>query len=315
MVNEYSRSDYSTRLHRQQTFQSALLVIFIVIIIALLSLFFIKWRNRLGNSRADLLQLWELGAYDEAFALSGELLESKPMDHFLLTVHGFAAYELALAQINNIDIQTYIDECIWSLRKAMLVEHAKDGRIQYVLGKAYYNKGIAYADMAVKFLEEAREASFNVGDIPEYLGLSYANLQDYRSSVAAFSLALDPSENTTSYPSDLLLLSIAHSYIELEDLTTARAYLIRCVETSRDSRKVVAARLLLGDILNKSGDARGAEQEYLAILSEDSENAEAHYQLGELYAASNDTTRARAEWRKAVRIDSAHKAARARLNM
>ena len=71
----------------------------------------------------------------------------------------------------------------------------------------------------------------------------------------------------------------------------------------------------MGDILNKSGDAQGAEQEYLAILSEDSENAEAHYQLGELYAASNDTTRALAEWRKAVRIDSAHKAARARLNM
>ena len=155
MVNEYSRSDYSTRLHRQQAFQSALLVIFIVIIIALLSLFFIEWRKRLGNNRADLLQFWESGTYNEAFALSGELLASKPMDHFMLTVHGFAAYELALAQINNIDIQTYIDECIWSLRKAMLVEDAKDGRIQYVLGKAYYNKGIAYADMAVKFFEEA----------------------------------------------------------------------------------------------------------------------------------------------------------------
>ncbi|MDR2304024.1 MAG: hypothetical protein LBE10_05500 [Treponema sp.] len=37
--------------------------------------------------------------------------------------------------------------------------------------------------------------------------------------------------------------------------------------------------------------------------------------MGLLYSEKGDTTRARAEWRRAVRIDPAHNNARARLNM
>jgi tetratricopeptide (TPR) repeat protein len=321
MVNEYTRSDYRIRLRRQQILQAGLLVVVIVVIIVLLSLFFINWRNRLGNKRADLLQLWESGVYDKAFVLSDELLVSKPMDYFLLMVHGFSSYQLGIAQINNLDTQTYIDTCIWSLRKALLVGDTADGRLQYVLGKAYYSKGFGYADLAVKFLEEAHTAAYSARDIPEYLGLSYAALKDYRSSVAAFSLALDPADfektraSSTEYPSDLLLLSIARSYIELGELSTASAYLMRCVDTSRDSKKIVTARLLLGDILRKSGNAEAAETQYLTILSDDGENAEAHFQLGELYSLAGDRTRARAEWRKAFRLDPAHRPARERLNL
>jgi tetratricopeptide (TPR) repeat protein len=249
------------------------------------------------------------------------------MDYFLLMVHGFSSYQLGIAQINSLDTQSYIDTCIWSLRKALLVGDTTDGRLQYVLGKAYHTKGFGYADLAVKYLEEAKAAACDANDIPEYLGLSYALLQDYRSSVAAFSLALNPAgvagtgvsaasqSPAAESPPDLLLLSIAHSYIELGELSTARAYLIHCVETSRDSKKVVTARLLLGDILRKSGDVQDAETQYLTILSEDGENAEAHFQLGELYAGAGDTTRARAEWRKAFRLDPAHRPARERLNL
>jgi Tfp pilus assembly protein PilF len=50
-------------------------------------------------------------------------------------------------------------------------------------------------------------------------------------------------------------------------------------------------------------------------MEEGGENAEAHFQLGELYAGGGDSTRARAEWRRAVRIDPAHGPARTRLNM
>jgi tetratricopeptide (TPR) repeat protein len=143
--------------------------------------------------------------------------------------------------------------------------------------------------------------------LPEYLGLAYAAIHDYRSSVAAFSLALN--ENN----SDLLLLSIARSYIALEETETAVAYLIRCIENSRDSNTIIRSRLLLGEILEKSGDASGAETQYLAILEENGENAEAHFQLGELYNSAGDETKARADWRRAVRIDPAHRSARARI--
>jgi tetratricopeptide (TPR) repeat protein len=295
-------------------------------------MFFIGWRKRLGTERKELLRIWEDGAFEKAFTLSREELQTKPMDYFLLIFYGFAAYQLAVAQIASADTQFYIDECIWSLRKALLCkEGGGDLRIQYVLGKAYYYKGAGYADLAVRFLEAAQNGAYQARDLPEYLGLSYAAKRDYRNSVAAFSLALaserdggpaqDPAGfapefiQQDEYPSDLLLLSIARSYMALDEQDSAKAYLMRCVETSKDAETVVAARLLLGNIFEKTGYISLAEAQYLALLEEDGENAEAHYHLGELYAAGGDSTRARAEWRKAVRIDPAHRSARSRLNM
>ncbi|MDR0723379.1 MAG: tetratricopeptide repeat protein [Treponema sp.] len=328
MSNRRFRSAYGMYLHRKQTVYTVFGVVFVIIIIGLLLVFLIPWKDKVGNEKNELVQLWEAGSYDEAFRVSGEMLQEKPLDYFLLTLHGFSSYQLAIAQINNFDTLTYIDTCIWSLRKALLSkEGAVDGRVQYVLGKAYYYKGFGFADLAVKFLEEARRASYTAQDISEYLGLSYAALQDYRNSVASFTLALDPGDEVEPgegesgvtrhipYPSDLLLLSIARSYLALEDVDTAHAYLQRCVDISKDSRTMVVARLLLGSILGTNGDVKGAEAQYMAILAEGGENADAHYQLGELYAGGGDPIRARAEWRKAYSIDPSHKPTRVRLNM
>jgi tetratricopeptide (TPR) repeat protein len=324
MLKEKNRSEYGVKIHRKQTIHVITVVVLAGFAISSAVVVFIGWRNRLGNEKKELTQLWEEGSFEKVFELTRTRLESRPMDYFLLTLHGFSAYQLAVAQINSYDTRTYIDACIWSLRKGLLCKEGPgDLRVHYVLGKAYYYKGDAYADMAVQFLEAARDGNYPAGDLPEYLGLAYAAVHDYRSSVAAFSLALNPeAENQAAaadapqrVPSDLLLLSIARSYLALEETDTARAYLIRCVETSRDSNILVAARLLLGEIYGRSGDASGAEAQYLAILEDGGENAEAHFQLGELYAAGGDPTRARAEWRRAVRIDPAHGPARTRLNM
>ncbi|GHV00777.1 hypothetical protein FACS189483_11000 [Spirochaetia bacterium] len=271
----------------------------------------------MGNERRELSQIWENGSYEQAFAISREKLDAKPMDYFLLTLHGFSAYQLAAAQINYFDTQTYLDECIWSLRKARLSkEGADDPRIPYVLGKAYYLKGAGYADQAVKFLEEAQNGDYQTGDLPEYLGLAYTEIHDFRSSVAALSTVLNANTDTDEeLKSDLVLVAIARSYMALEEPGLARAYLVRCVETSLDSDTKVAARLLLAESFAAAGDVAEAEAQYLLLLEAEGENAEAHFQLGELYAAGRDTTRARAEWRKAWRIDPAHKEARSRLNL
>ncbi|MDR1950587.1 MAG: tetratricopeptide repeat protein [Spirochaetaceae bacterium] len=308
-------------------------ILIVLLLVASLAVVLIGWRTRRGDEKKELLQLWENGSYDEVQRISGERLAGKPMDYFLLTLHGFASYELAIAQINTFDTLAYIDECISSLRKALLSKEGDaDSRLHYVLGKAYYYKGPSYADLAVRYLEMARSGSWFARDIPEYLGLAYASIHDYRNSVAAFSLALNPGADFTDtgatgeaadgvdqagsyHPSDILLLSIARSYMALEEQDSAVAYLVRCLENSRDSEIRLTARLLLGDILGKSGDTAAAEAQYLTILEENGENADARYQLGELYAAEGDSTRARAEWRRAVRIDPAHKSARSRLNM
>ncbi|MDR3130081.1 MAG: tetratricopeptide repeat protein [Treponema sp.] len=328
MIQELSRSDYGVRIHRKQTIHTAVTVLIGLLLISSLVVVFIGWRARKGNERKELLRLWESGSYADVQRISGERLAAKPMDYFLLTLHGFSSYELAIAQINSLDTLKYINDSIASLRKALLSkEGSADARLHYVLGKAYYYKGPSYADLAIRYLEMAREGSWVARDIPEYLGLAYASVQDYRNSVAAFSMALNApdtgAEGTAagenqggiSHPSDLLLLSIARSYIALGEEDSAMAYLVRCLESSRDSDIRVTARLLMGDILGKSGDTAAAETQYLTILEENGENADAHYRLGELYAAGGDPTRARAEWRRAVRIDPAHKPSRTRLNM
>ena len=277
--------------------------------VALLPTFYLRIRSHSGNERRQLRTYFESNAFESAFLLSGEMLNSRPLDAFILTVRGFSAYQLAIAQINTYDTISYINDAIWALRKAMLSRgNLSDGSLFYVLGKAYFYKGPEYADLAVNFLEKARTSSFRASDIPEYLGLSYAALGDYRSSVAAFSQAL-PGD-----PSDLLLLSIAQSYKSLEEFEAAKAYLIHCLEISRDFNTINAARLLFANVLLKTGDISGAEAEYLKLIETSGDNAEVHYQLGELYFQLGDLTRARAEWRRAIRIDPAHGLARRRLN-
>jgi tetratricopeptide (TPR) repeat protein len=300
--------------------KTALLAALAVALCISLAIVIFGWRDRLGTEKAEMRRLWDEGFYDRTFELSRAALENNPADYFLLTLHGFSAYQLAIAQINNFDTLTYVDECIWSLRKALQVKSAaNDGRLQYVLGKAYYHKGPGYEDLAIQYLEEARDMSYAEADITEHLGILYAATHDYRASVEAFSQSLTPLSGgeggegaAREIPPEHLLLAMARSYIALEEPENATAYLLRCMEISRDSNTIITVRLLLGAILAGDGKLNDAEAQYQAILDEDGENAEAHYQLGELYYARGNAARARSELRSALRIDPAHEPARSR---
>jgi len=308
MLNRRS-SSYGAGFRRKRIMKNVLFGILFLAFLSLLPVFFLKIRSASRNESKELRDSFESGAFEAAYKQSNEMLKKKPLDFTLLTIHGFSAYQLAIAQTNTFDTLSFVDDCIWSLRKALL-SRENDERVFYVLGKAYYYKGTGYADLAVNYLEKARAALYKAADIPEYLGLAYAAMRDFRGSVEAFSLALTGEVS----PSDILLLAIARSYLALDEAEQAKAYLIRCLEITRDSKTTAAARLVLGNVLVKTGDVQGAEKEYLKVLEENDDNAEAHYQLGELYALGGDVTRARAEWRRAIRIDPAHGPARSRLN-
>jgi len=289
-----------------------LAALFIIIAVAASIGFSLRLRNNTTNERRDLLRVWNSGDYEQAYEISKNALIQKPVDYFFLSINGFSAYQLGISQINRQNTITYIDESIFSLRKALLhKESENDGRIYYVLGKAYGYKGAEYSDLAVKYLEIANNKGFEAQDIPEYLGLAYAAYGDYRSSVEAFSLAFIPGKP----PSDNLLLSIARSYIAMNDYNLASGYLQRCIDYSPDSKTVVIARFLMAEINIASNDYYDAEIQFLSILNDTGENAEAHFQLGELYNLLGDTTRARSEWRTAFRQDPAHARARARLSI
>jgi tetratricopeptide (TPR) repeat protein len=271
-----------------------------------------SFQSGTNRERAETVGYWQAGNYAEAFRSSGGNLQSAPMDYFFLTVYGYSAYQLAFSQINASETVRYIDESIFALRKAVQTpEGIKDGRVYYVLGKAYYFKGAEYADACVEYLEKAGALGWKAGDSAEYLGLSYARLGNYRASVAAFAEALNTAGEK---PPETLLLAIARSYVELGEDAIAESYLVRCLETSRDIDTAVEARLMLGTVMRGRGDYDGAEKQYLAILSEAGEKAAAHHELGELYLAQGDVARARAEWRRANRIDPAFAPSIARIN-
>jgi tetratricopeptide (TPR) repeat protein len=312
MINDKSQSGYGSHIHRVKALHTVAAVFTAFILLAICLLLAAGLISRQSGERKYLLDAWNSGDFEAAFNISQAALPAKPMNYFLLTIHGFSAYQLGISQINNFDTLRYMDECVLSLRKALLLkESEKDGRVYYVLGKAYCNKGDDYADLAVKYLERAQDLSFSAADIPEYLGIAYASIGDYRNSVRAFSQALS---SLNAKPSGMLLLSIARSYAALNEAEAARAYLVRCLELSRDSKTAVTARLFLAEIYDKLGDGREAENQYLTVLETAGENAEAHYQLGELYSRWGETARARSEWRLALRADPAHQKARARLN-
>jgi tetratricopeptide (TPR) repeat protein len=309
------KNHFGSHFHRSYIVRlvSILIIAVFLALAAVLAGFTLRSRTGVTGGK-HLLTLWEEGSYAEAFESSKQELADKPLDYLALTIHGFSAYQLGIAQINSSDTLKFIDECVWSLRKALLTKKVSNlGELYYILGKAYYYKGPVFADLAVDFLEKARDLSFQARDISEFLGLSYAHIRDYRSSVAAFTLALEPS--TVEGSPDLLLISIARSYIALEEIPMAKPYLLRCIETSRDSHTITAARLLYADILSNEGNSGEAEIQYQLILDETGGNAEAYYQLGVLFANRGDTTRSRAQWRRAVNLDPAHKKARQRLNM
>jgi tetratricopeptide (TPR) repeat protein len=311
MIKNINRSAISKEALKNQAFQG---IAAFLVLAAVLVLFIIFFRSRTleAKQKKELLAHWESGSYEEALMDSREGLGKKPMDPFFLTINGFAAYQMAVSQINNAGSLAYIDECIWSLRRALLEKSAdRDGSIRYVLGKAYYVKGPDYADLAVRYLEEAKAALFNAGDLDEYLGLAYTALKDYRKSVEALTASLDPSDEANS---DLLLLYIAQSYMGLEDWDTARAYLTRCVERSKDTDIVIKANLLLGQVLRNSGHIEEAVAVLDSILESGGENAEVSFELGEIYAAQGDTTRARAAWRRAYRADPNYAPVLTRLN-
>jgi tetratricopeptide (TPR) repeat protein len=307
-----TQSAYRKHLRRKRLIFTAAVLVFIGFAVFASTRVVVKvqeWAAK--GDRKELLRLWDSGDFDEVFNISQSALESRPTDYFLLTMHGFSAYQLGISQINSLNAEQYFDKCIWSLRQAMQDKKAdNDGRLYYVLGKAYSYKGENFADLTIKYLEKARELSDSTADIPEYLGMAYFAVEDYKSSVAAFSEALGTSAEGPSGP---LLLRIARAYIALGEFDTARAYLQRCIDVSPDFRTVLSARFLLAEALKGKGDLEGAVNQLQEIIAETGDNAEAHYQLGELFALQGNPTRARGEWRSAIKADPLHAKARARL--
>jgi tetratricopeptide (TPR) repeat protein len=268
---------------------------------------------RLASSRAvpkqKVLSDWEAKRWDVVRSESLASLGSRPLDAFYLSFRGLAAFYKGMELPEGEDRAALIDETIASLRKALVSGGSLPrAQVQYVLGKAYYDKGDSYYDEAVKYLELSISAGYAGSDSREYLALAYSGLGDKAGAVRNFEAALGKSR------ADLLLLSAARAYVDSGEPVKAEGLLLELLASGKDDLAKESGRFVLGEVYKARGDLAKAEEQYESILSKDPASAEAHYRLGLAYQAGGDPIKARAEWRKAVSIDPMHAASRQKLS-
>ena len=259
-------------------------------------------------ARVDLASLWNSQRYAELIRASDEELSTNPMDGTALVFNGFSSFYVGITQVALEDKLRLIDKSIESLRRALLLAHPPyAAQIHYVLGKAYYQKGLYFTDLAIKNLKSALEMKFSASDIFEYLGLSYNRLGLFKDGVEYFLKAVGDN------PKDVLYLTIAQTYFQMGDSQSATQYVEKAIAASSDDFLVQKATFLLGDIYRKDGNLDAALREYQKILEGNPQSSEAHFSIGETYSAMGDRARARAEWREALRIDPNNEEAYKRL--
>lgn len=280
----------------------------IIIFISLLS--FILYHFIFKNfsektSISDLKQAWNKYDYETVYNASSEILIEKPFNNSALTYHGYSAFYLAVSQTDTALAQAYLDEAINSMRNA--IPNAKSSlipQLEYMLGKAYFYKNSIntyyYADLAIKYLLAAKKHGYEANDIPEYLGLSYAALGQTKESISSFTEALLIRE------SDTLLLSIAEQYYKLEQPSAAKQYLFRIIQNSENDELVIKSRNLLANIYIDEKSYSDAKTEFELILKKNKNFADAYYGLGVIYEKQGDLVKARAEWRKALKLQVNH---------
>lgn len=253
---------------------------------------------------------WNDKKYKEVYDASGLVLVKKPHDGAVLALHGFASYYLFAEQNDSSISQAYLDVAIISLRNAWYrVSEGEKPQIAYVLGKSYYQRGYYYADLAMTYLDYAWNSGLRFDDIQEFRGLTANLLGDHVTSIAAFTDALAVNK------SDILLFTIAKTYLDSGDLVRAKQYFNETIRTTNDELLLLKCHYELGLVFLSEQDLVSAQSEFETILEKDPNSADAHYGLGVLYEAQGDVIKARSEWRKALKLDPVHSGARSKLNI
>ncbi len=290
------------------------IILFLLVIAAVSVLSFSVITRKIGYSGVPSMKEvyadWEDKNYGQVYEKTAAVLKKYPYDGEALAMHGFASYYIFAEQTDFSVGHTYLNNSILHLRQAMCrVRKAEQPKIAYLLGKAYYQKGYYYADLAVKYLDYAYDSKMHFTDLAEFRAMSASLLGDSDKAVEAFTEAL--SEN----PSDLLLFALAENYMKIGDENNAKLYLFETIDKTNDTLLELKCRYLLGTIFLDEGHIENAEKEFGAILEKDISSADAYYGLGLISELRGDVIKARSQWRKALRLDPLHAQTRVKLNL
>lgn len=289
------------------------------ICVGIVVFFVVRFFNRRINSNNSvyaLERMWNGGNapdYEAIYETSSKILQENPFNNTALTYRGYASFFLAVSQLDTTLAQDYLDEAINNIRIALLSARSSlVPQLEYMLGKTYFYKNTItsyyYSDLVVKYLTKAQDDGYKADDIAEYLGLSYASLGMTMESIASFTEALLVRE------SDTLLLSIAEQYNKAGQNSAASQYLFRIINDSENDDIIVRSRILLGNIYVEEEKFDDAQKEFEAVIEKNDNSSDAHYGLGLVYEGQGDLFRARAEWRRALRIQVNHPGALQKLS-
>ncbi len=262
-----------------------------------------------AHSRKEILDTWNAGDTEASLSMTRASLESQPLDPFYLSMNGIAAYYLSSSRTEGDERQALLDESVFSLRKALATGESLPvkAQVEYVLGKAYFQKGSPWFDLAAEFLSLAKTHGYEAKDMEHYLALSFAGQEKHAEAAAHFETAI------AQLSSDVLMLSAAISYKELGDINRSAELLAKAIEISGDGIVVQRARSMLGEFAIARKDWTEARNLFQAVVEADPRSAEGWYSLGLVSEALGDPIRARSEWRKATSIDPNHIEARKKL--
>lgn len=278
------------------------------------SVFLIKHYNDNKITVKTIKNYWQEYDYSSVYEAGKTYLQQDPYNNTVLTYYGYACLFLAVAQNDNFAANEYLDESINKIRLALY--EATDSlrpQLEYMLGKAYFFKNTIsnyyYADLAVKYLNLAKIHNYDADDINLRLGLSYAALGSTMDSISAFTEALLVRE------SDTLLLSIAEQYYKAGETSVAEQYLNRIINNSSDDDIILKSRLTLAQMHTDQKKYEESLKEYDDILEKYSDSADAYYGRGLIYEKQNNMVKARAEWRKAIKLEPNHAGAKKKLSI
>ncbi len=263
-----------------------------------------------GKKRSEIeliYEYWQAKKYDSVIEMCSKVRAEEPLQPRALALAGFAYFYKSLGEYSMEDKLTLVDNSIFTLRKARIIENRPyKAEIEYILGKAYYHKGKFYLDQAIEHIKNSIDLGYVAEDSYEYLGLAYSEINQYEESVTYFLKALEKQETA------LLHLTLAQAFYRLNDKTSAEEHLLRAINKAGEPAIENKSRFLLAQIYTDRNAYLKAEKQYIKILADNPQSADAHYYLGEIYAKMDDSIKARAEWRKALQIDPSHYGARFR---
>jgi len=310
MILSYDHYRTGQRKRRLRTVLIPALSGVIVLAIVLVFVFHLPSRLFGGGNRREapgrLPDLWKTGRYEEVISAADTVLKNDPLNAAALSFRGFAYFYRSVSENAPEEKMPYLDESIFSLRRARLVGAPFGAETDYVLAKAYFHKGKYSYDQAIAFMEESLARGYVQKDSYEYIGLAYTQLGDFEKGLGYFLTALQQD------PSDLLLLTIGQTYYQMKRTGDAVEYLLRALNKTEDKAIEKRTRFLLGEIYMDRNELFKAEEQYAAIVKIDPQSADAHFFLGEVFAKTNDPIKARAEWRTALIIDPSHYGAKLR---